>query len=218
MKTLLGNFKYSGVPLHFDTERIRRTGNMVFVGSHYRANAFLSFLNDIKKGEAQIHLHCLLEKSPFSWLQETPAFCCASRTLEELQDALPETPRTMYFPTSPTDTDERITTPYILVMDDLVVVHNNRLFNKVVGGLHASILMRCNNFVLLGVVSPLEMTFFDTDRYNTFFFAPFEEDSFLCHFVKFGAILPSMLADNELLVYINGQWDVLIVDSRWLPS
>lgn len=218
----LGALKHAGFDLFFDPKKLRRLGNILFVGSTHRASAFLRFLDTLKEGDLDIHLHYHSKKkqSEFDWLLENRNLVRVTAGKEELQNSLPAVPSRYH--NLPDENEENsevshLYTPYFCIFDDLSGMREDKSLNLV----RLGVLREYWNFASFGVASPIASNLDEIIEYtkaNTWLFAPFDDDNYLCYQANFGFVLPSMLDGGDLLIRLNGQWDILQVDTRWLPS
>ncbi len=222
MQVSLGRLKYADVPLVFDLNKPRRTGNILYVGSYLSAvNFYRKLIEPIPPGEADYYLTVWQEKRKAEWEWLYRKGVTTIQTVEELEEKLPGNSRLDF-----EEADKEVfpdARPVFYIVDDLWLHQQNKLANRVkmfsfmVNSLHilyaAADPFTVNplDFQLWG--KPLAETTEDfglSYKFNLWVFAPFEETNEFHETIAFGAIVPSMLRENERLVWLNGQWDVLL--------
>ncbi|MEW6181246.1 MAG: hypothetical protein AB1522_15125 [Chloroflexota bacterium] len=222
MKISLGHLRYANLPLEFDLSKPKRTGNIIYVGGYYRAMDFFRRIAEgIPPKQADYYLTVMQEnrKDDWAWLRGHPNHIATLEDKNDIEMRLPS--RSKYAEVeSEEDILER---PVFYFVDDLLAFYRAKLPVNTV-----SIFADNTRCALFTAVDPLMTDFrlfhgwgkplktaeedfgFSRLSFNMWLFSPFEDTNDHHITFAFGAVTPSMLRDNELLVWFNDQWDVLV--------
>ncbi|MCX7977217.1 MAG: hypothetical protein N2646_09095 [Bellilinea sp.] len=223
MKLSLGHLKYANVPLEFDLTKPKRNGNILYVGGYFRAMEFYRRIAEsIPPKTADFYLTIMQEKrrEDWAWLRGHPNHVATLASKKDIEMRLPSS-SDFDIIESEEDIFER---PVFYFVDDLLAFYQAELCTTKV-----TVFSSHSQCAVFTAVDPL-MTDFrlfhgwgkplkEADEepfmlaripFNLWLFSPFEDTNDHHVTFDFGAIVPSMLRDNELLVWLNGQWDVLV--------
>jgi len=222
MKISLGHLKYANLPLEFDLTKPKRTGNILYVGGYYHAMDFYRRIAEGIPPQATDYYLTVMQENrqeDWGWLREHPNHVATLHGKEDIEMRLPS--RSKYAKVeSEEDILER---PVFYFVDDLLAFYQAKLPVNTV-----SIFADNPLCTLCTAVDPLMTDFrlfhgwgrplktaeedfgFSRISFNMWLFSPFEDTNDHHVTFAFGPIVPSMLKENELLVWLNDQWDVLV--------
>ncbi len=230
MKIKLGHLKYANVPLYFDLQKPKFLDRILFVGGYYRAMDFYRFIiESIPPDAIELYLsvmHKQREKD-WDWVRNHPSFLSSIETQQDVNRYLPSIMDEVGLGSEEERAyveENELGRLTVYIGDDLLAMYRNKLMN-----VHLPTFASLPNTLFFTAVDPFEIQrryftgwgyptwdwadhHFSRFSFTLWLFAPFEETNVHYQAISFGAIRPSLLRDNELLVWLNHTWDVLVRD------